>query len=1094
MPYIIFLLFWWVINCQTAAQSLYDERGESKYGYTPVRKGQLWGVLDSTNRLVAACQYKNAQVVTFGCDITGLLLDGDYCFIGKDSLRCYQQLYGYENGYARASKNGLQGYVDKNGIEILPCEYGIAYVKSKINRLIISKKNEKKGIIALNPPRIIVPTVYDYIGFQDNKDKVFYNKFWANKDNKQGVIDSNGQVIIPFEHQCLIWWDGMKLIVLDDSTNEVQKIGVCDTAYNFLLPMGEYTVSKSKFQQDEMRQLSDEKFIIIQKKGKYGMLNRNFETIIPFEYDNIKWHGDYRIMVQIDGKVGLVDTNYKWILPVEYDNFLWVNDRHRFMLVYKNKKRGIIDLNGKTILPIEYEQINNRFNNTYYVKKNNKCGLFDSDFQEILPAIYDEIISLQEEILVRQGKKWGFLKERNLVWLPKGETYTNLIPLGNAKLLVVQQKQQNGEIISAIIDTKGKMILPFSKKMAIIASIYHQNNVIVSQKNKEGRLLYGIAKINGDIVIKPQYDSIKSTVDFFFIWKNNKKGLINLKNEWLIPPIYDNIVYGMTDIPEKKRYYLVYNNQKVGVLDNNYQLIVPIIYDNIIKKYHDSKILEKGYFIVMKDNKRGIVDGQGKELVPPVLTYTHIVQREDGYFDINNYGNYTCACTVCYIEKGLWGILSPKGKLIREPCSNSTIKKMGNVFVSTKNIYLTQENTNVDKNTKNKQEEQPIRTIEILMDSTGKIIKEYDKVYVTKHKTAMVQIGQKVGAIDENGKEIIPLVLDDIRNGIEHSRYSFHIVARNGKWGVLDSTIKWVVEPQYSDILLGEPDPYDYLPQNMLKYCVGRVVDVCEKRETVHGKWGVMTTKGKILTPPLYKEVIGFYDGYSKVTIDGDPDDEYKGDLYGLIDSTGKTIMPTMYRYIATFDNSLSKETSYRKAKKTSFIVATTPNDKKGMFYLDGKTIIPCRFNGFTTVKPELALFTTNDSIYVINNKGHRIGAYQYSIDTLRHIQHFDDKLFIRKDSIVTMFYLKKHKKISFSIPTGYRVNHYVSKKNLVIIANENNMGVMNIKGKIIIPYQRQYISIDEKRRILVQEIKNEKISYNFKGKKTRKLVNNQKL
>lgn len=1079
MPYFIFLLFWLVINCQTAAQSLYDEYGEHKYGYTPVRKGQFWGVLDSTNRLVAACQYKNAQVVTFGCDITGLLLDGDYCFIGKDSLRCYHQLYGYENGYARASKNGLQGYVDKAGIEIVPCEYKSIFplVETK-NYYTATKLNDKQGIIALSPPRVLIPAIYDP-SYYNERISELHNAFFFKKEGKIGAVDSTGKIIIPFKQKELLFLGKLNLVVLEDSTETLFKLGVCDSQYHFLLPMGSYAIKKEYFYHHKTN------FLIAQKKGKYGILDKNLKTIIPFEYDKIRWYNENKIVVELNKKVGLMDTSSNWILPLEYDDLRYVSDK-RIIVAIKNKLYGIMNNKAEIVLRVEYEEITNWGKNTYLVKKNGKYGLFNRSFEEILPAIYDEIAFLQETILVRQDKKWGFLKEKNIAWLPKGETYTKLEPLGSTKLLLVQKKQQNGEFISSIIDTTGKVILPFSKKIATIETASQPTTIIVSQKNREEKLFYGVAKINGNMIIKPQYDKIEYTGSSFFIWKNNKKGLVNLKNEWLIPPIYNNIEYRMTNMLGKKGYYLVYNNQKVGILDNNYQLIAPIIYDGIVKKYHDSKVLEKGYFIVMKDNKKGILDEQGKELVPPILTYSHIVQREDGYFDINNYGEYTCACTVCYIEKGVWGLLSPKGKLIVEPCSNGTIEKMGNVFVSKKNIYPTQGNANVDKNIKNKQQEIPIRTIKILIDSTGKVIKEYDNIYVTKQKTAMVQIGQKIGAIDENGKEIIPLVLDDIRNGIEDNRCSFHIVAKNDKWGVLDSTAKWLVEPQYSDILLGESDPYDYLPRNTLIYCVGRVVDVCEKRETVHGKWGVMTTGGKILTPALYKNIESFYNGYSRVTIDGDPDAIYKDDLYGVIDSTGKTIIPAMYRHISIFDNSISDKKSYSKTKKLCFVVATTVNNKKGMFYLDGKTIMSCRFNDFIAIRPELALLTTADSVYIIDNKGHKIGAYKYSIDTLRNIQSFDDKLFIKKDSIVTMFYLKKHKKISFTIPDGYKIKHYVSKKNLVVVGNENNTGVMNIKGKIIIPYQRQHIIIDKKRKILVQEIKNEKNNYNFKGKKLR--------
>jgi hypothetical protein len=99
-----------------AQNNQYDEIGEMRYGYIPVRKGEYWGILDSTNKVIAECKYRTAQVVGLDCDLTGLMLNGEYCFMQPDKIICYQQLYGFVNGFAKAMKNNRYGYIDKKAM------------------------------------------------------------------------------------------------------------------------------------------------------------------------------------------------------------------------------------------------------------------------------------------------------------------------------------------------------------------------------------------------------------------------------------------------------------------------------------------------------------------------------------------------------------------------------------------------------------------------------------------------------------------------------------------------------------------------------------------------------------------------------------------------------------------------------------------------------------------------------------------------------------------------------------------------------------------------------------------------------------------
>jgi hypothetical protein len=153
------ILFFYLFALQLVSAQNYDEQGESRYGYTPIRQGKYWGVMDSTGHLVAPCQYQTAQVVGLDCNKPGLLLNGLYCFMSPDSLRCYQQLFGFVDGYAQACNNYKCGYINTEGVPIVPIEYTIS--ASYRSDLLLVANNGKHGCLQKgSPPKIVIPTLY----------------------------------------------------------------------------------------------------------------------------------------------------------------------------------------------------------------------------------------------------------------------------------------------------------------------------------------------------------------------------------------------------------------------------------------------------------------------------------------------------------------------------------------------------------------------------------------------------------------------------------------------------------------------------------------------------------------------------------------------------------------------------------------------------------------------------------------------------------------------------------------------------------------------------------------------------------------------
>ena len=117
-----------------------------------------------------------------------------------------------------------------------------------------------------------------------------------------------------------------------------------------------------------------------------------------------------------------------------------------------------------------------------------------------------------------------------------------------------------------------KNILPFEYDQLSPNKIRY--NEIVFVKN-EGKL--GIVNMKNEIIIPLEYESITFPFDFeghAAVEKNGKSGILSLENEILLPLEYDYI----KKLGSK---YIVGQSGKYGVMGYHQQVILPLIYSKI---------------------------------------------------------------------------------------------------------------------------------------------------------------------------------------------------------------------------------------------------------------------------------------------------------------------------------------------------------------------------------------------------------------------------------------------------------------------------------------------------------------------------------
>ncbi|WP_165392206.1 WG repeat-containing protein [Pseudomonas tructae] len=167
-------------------------------------------------------------------------------------------------------------------------------------------------------------------------------------DNKWGFMDRQGQLQIPARYTKV---DGFSM-GLAGACLTPDSCGYIDTKGRTVVPFDYEWVEFFRETQDGLA--------IVKKDGRYGMLNRKGEVVIPLRFSHRPLCQDGYVVVYENGLGGLMSTSGKQVLPFQYDGIAYntwggrlINDN--LLSVSKEGKWGFVDLTGKVVLPFIYD-------------------------------------------------------------------------------------------------------------------------------------------------------------------------------------------------------------------------------------------------------------------------------------------------------------------------------------------------------------------------------------------------------------------------------------------------------------------------------------------------------------------------------------------------------------------------------------------------------------------------------------------------------------------------------------------------------------------------------------------------------------------
>ena len=428
---------------------------------------------------------------TYGKESTDGLPEFLFRIVNKGLVKynCpYDQLPVFENGLAIVSKGndfenvklGTYAVINKDLQEIIPFKYNfITPVYQEPNLFYFNVGGEadyiggglfpysgKWGLIN-GSGKILIPAIFDKLDAMYQSDKSNSLCFVANRGRKTdtgdepsitgncGLLDLNGNEIIPFEYQEIYSGGKNKLIVnkggglgFSEGGAYVSggKWGVIDYSNKVKVPIiyDEVSAIQHNYVVRKGSKMGEYGIVI---GGKYGLVNSENKVLIPITYDYIDCYSSNNLIfaaltcqfntetdgppIPFGGKWGAFDHNGKIILATNYTEILTPTDTNLVILnsgkIYGKEylgeikdegKFGLSDRFGKLLLPVKFDNIFVA-SNFVFAKMGDKYQIYSKQGVLINDKKYDDLNELSNKFIsFRSGEKNGILKPDAIELIP----------------------------------------------------------------------------------------------------------------------------------------------------------------------------------------------------------------------------------------------------------------------------------------------------------------------------------------------------------------------------------------------------------------------------------------------------------------------------------------------------------------------------------------------------------------------------------------------------------------------------------------------------------------------------------------------------
>lgn len=416
------------------------------------------------------------------------------------------------------------------------------------------------GIVAVIIIAISIMAIINEVQLHYKVEEISeYKYFTLEQNQKYGVIDRNGNIVIEAEYGAV------------QIPNPSKAIFVCVKEYN------ENTKEYETVVYNEKKEVLFSNYKNVQSISIYTNVNST-----PYEKSVLTY--------KENGKYGLINLEGKQITKPVYDEISSINYKEGTFLVKQNELEGIINMKGKVIIKCEYESVTS---DNYYSENGNKkqAGFIVSKKTEdgyrygyanyrgtiILNPIYTQLERVTE-----------IANEKGVYFIAFKNGQAGLLK-NNKEILNYEYEDIQYNVLGSIFVTKrnGKYGAVNQEGTTVLYpeydNVYTGGMYLNALKDKD----IFIFDLNGNKIETNEVSKTKTENANYYITidKSNKYKVVDSKDNIIIDKDYTYIEYLPGD------YFIVERDSKSGIIDSNGKSVIELKYDSI-SRINETDILQ----------------------------------------------------------------------------------------------------------------------------------------------------------------------------------------------------------------------------------------------------------------------------------------------------------------------------------------------------------------------------------------------------------------------------------------------------------------------------------------------------------------------
>lgn len=489
----------------------------------------------------------------------------------KTVIACqYDEANSFSEGLAGVKKNGLYGFINKEGEVVIDFQFefildfseGLAAVVKRGDYGFINKKGE-----------LIIDYQYDGAeNFSEGLAAINMGGMYLGKD---GYIDKTGQVVLDYNYRFAdSFSEGLAAVKVLDGKAAAKLL---NDKYSYIDKTGRIIIDgfniPGKFSEGLARCRTGTDF----KTYKFGFIDKSGNPAIGCRFDFVDNFSEGLSAVKKDGKWGFIDKEGNIIIDYQFD---WAcNFSSGLAAVKKSGKWGFINQTGGLIIDYQFERA--------------------EGFSEGLAIIWDKYLEkygfIKYLTLEEQIQEY-VIKELNL-WIIKGEfeKTEDYIKRVNENTKKQKIKELTPEIIALLKKKEANKLNP---KILNVESYDADNETFLISSSNYGNFIV-LVPISEASLLKNNWNRVKFTNADFYIANNkfilSKLSILNPANNTTYKYnskiqtnyLVENIEYNIenidikipnSEVPENKKLFKANSNL---IIKDSVDTYIPI---NTIKE------------------------------------------------------------------------------------------------------------------------------------------------------------------------------------------------------------------------------------------------------------------------------------------------------------------------------------------------------------------------------------------------------------------------------------------------------------------------------------------------------------------------------